>query len=431
MTLTTAFESVGSYTSGKIDDQELLDIENYSCPGCGSCAGMFTANSMNCMTEIIGMGLPGNGTIPAVHAERIRLAKKTGIKIMELVERNIRPSDIMTEKAFKNVVTADMALGCSTNTILHLPAIAHEAGLKVDLKDINILSASTPHLVKLSPAGDDCLEDLNGAGGLQALLKELSKHDKVELDTLTVTGKTVGENIAQVEVLDHDVIRKYEAPYSESGGLAVLWGNIAPEGCVVKKGAVLPDMMRHKGPAKVFNSEEDCINALLGGKIIAGDVIVIAYEGPKGGPGMREMLSPTSVLSGMGLGDSVALITDGRFSGVTRGACIGHVSPEAADGGPIALVQDGDQIEIDIPNNKITLLVDENTLNDRKKNTKIFLKDVKSQCLRRYRSLVTSAAPVQFSRIAKQARKANKTETALPKLCRFRFIYTPALSGIL
>ena len=347
---------------------------------------------MNCMTEIIGMGLPGNGTIPAVHAERIRLAKKTGIKIMELVERNIRPSDIMTEKAFKNVVTADMALGCSTNTILHLPAIAHEAGLKVDLKDINILSASTPHLVKLSPAGDDCLEDLNGAGGLQALLKELSKHDKVELDTLTVTGKTVGENIAQVEVLDHDVIRKYEAPYSESGGLAVLWGNIAPDGCVVKKGAVLPEMMRHKGPAKVFNSEEDCINALLGGKIIAGDVIVIAYEGPKGGPGMREMLSPTSVLSGMGLGDSVALITDGRFSGVTRGACIGHVSPEAADGGPIALVQDGDQIEIDIPNNKITLLVDENTLNDRKKNTKIFLKDVKSQCLRRYRSLVTSAS---------------------------------------
>lgn len=392
MTLTTAFESVGSYTSGKIDDQELLDIENYSCPGCGSCAGMFTANSMNCMTEIIGMGLPGNGTIPAVHAERIRLAKKTGIKIMELVERNIRPSDIMTEKAFKNAVTADMALGCSTNTILHLPAIAHEAGLKVDLKDINILSASTPHLVKLSPAGDDCLEDLNGAGGLQALLKELSKHDKVELDTLTVTGKTVGENIAQVEVLDHDVIRKYEAPYSESGGLAVLWGNIAPDGCVVKKGAVLPEMMRHKGPAKVFNSEEDCINALLGGKIIAGDVIVIAYEGPKGGPGMREMLSPTSVLSGMGLGDSVALITDGRFSGVTRGACIGHVSPEAADGGPIALVQDGDQIEIDIPNNKITLLVDENTLNDRKKNTKIFLKDVKSQCLRRYRSLVTSAS---------------------------------------
>jgi dihydroxy-acid dehydratase len=392
MTLTTAFESVGSYTFGKIDDQELLDIENYSCPGCGSCAGMFTANSMNCMTEIIGMGLPGNGTIPAVHAERIRLAKKTGIKIMELVERNIRPSDIMTEKAFKNVVTADMALGCSTNTILHLPAIAHEAGLKVDLKDINILSASTPHLVKLSPAGDDCLEDLNGAGGLQALLKELSKHDKVELDTLTVTGKTVGENIAQVEVLDHDVIRKYEAPYSESGGLAVLWGNIAPDGCVVKKGAVLPEMMRHKGPAKVFNSEEDCINALLGGKIIAGDVIVIAYEGPKGGPGMREMLSPTSVLSGMGLGDSVALITDGRFSGVTRGACIGHVSPEAADGGPIALVQDGDQIEIDIPNNKITLLVDENTLNDRKKNTKIFLKDVKSQCLRRYRSLVTSAS---------------------------------------
>ena len=392
MTLTTAFESVGSYTSGKIDDQELLDIENYSCPGCGSCAGMFTANSMNCMTEIIGMGLPGNGTIPAVHAERIRLAKKTGIKIMELVERNIRPSDIMTEKAFKNAVTADMALGCSTNTILHLPAIAHEAGLKVDLKDINILSASTPHLVKLSPAGDDCLEDLNGAGGLQALLKELSKHDKVELDTLTVTGKTVGENIAQVEVLDHDVIRKYEAPYSESGGLAALWGNIAPDGCVVKKGAVLPEMMRHKGPAKVFNSEEDCINALLGGKIIAGDVIVIAYEGPKGGPGMREMLSPTSVLSGMGLGDSVALITDGRFSGVTRGACIGHVSPEAADGGPIALVQDGDQIEIDIPNNKITLLVDENTLNDRKKNTKIFLKDVKSQCLRRYRSLVTSAS---------------------------------------
>lgn len=293
MTLTTAFESVGAYTSGKIDDQELLGIENHSCPGCGSCAGMFTANSMNCMTEIIGMGLPGNGTIPAVHAERIRLAKKTGIKIMDLVERNIRPSDIMTEMAFKNAVTADMALGCSTNTILHLPAIAHEAGLKVELDDINILSASTPHLVKLSPAGDDCLEDLYAAGGLQALLKELSKYDKIELESLTVTGKTVGENIAQVEVLDHDVIRKYEAPYSESGGLAVLWGNIAPDGCVVKKGAVLPEMMQHKGPAKVFNSEEDCINALLDGKIVAGDVMVIAYEGPKGGPGMREMLSPT------------------------------------------------------------------------------------------------------------------------------------------
>ncbi|AEE92079.1 dihydroxy-acid dehydratase [Tepidanaerobacter acetatoxydans] len=392
MTLTTAFESVGAYTSGKIDDQELLDIENYSCPGCGSCAGMFTANSMNCMTEIIGMALPGNGTIPAVHAERIRLAKKTGIKIMELVERNIRPSNIMTEKAFKNAVTADMALGCSTNTILHLPAIAHEAGLKINLKDINILSASTPHLVKLSPAGDDCLEDLNEAGGLQALLKELSKHGKVELDTLTVTGKTVGENIAQVEVLDYDVIRKYEAPYSESGGLAVLWGNIAPDGCVVKKGAVLPEMMQHKGPAKVFNSEEDCVNALLDGKIIAGDVIVIAYEGPKGGPGMKEMLSPTSVLTGMGLGGSVALVTDGRFSGVTRGACIGHVSPEAAEGGPIALIQDGDQIEIDIPNNKINLLVDEETLNERKSHTKISLKDVKSPYLRRYRSLVTSAS---------------------------------------
>lgn len=392
MTLTTAFESVGAYTSGKIDDQELLGIENHSCPGCGSCAGMFTANSMNCMTEIIGMGLPGNGTIPAVHAERIRLAKKTGIKIMDLVERNIRPSDIMTEMAFKNAVTADMALGCSTNTILHLPAIAHEAGLKVELDDINILSASTPHLVKLSPAGDDCLEDLYAAGGLQALLKELSKYDKIELESLTVTGKTVGENIAQVEVLDHDVIRKYEAPYSESGGLAVLWGNIAPDGCVVKKGAVLPEMMQHKGPAKVFNSEEDCINALLDGKIVAGDVMVIAYEGPKGGPGMREMLSPTSVLSGMGLGDSVALITDGRFSGVTRGACVGHISPEAAEGGPIALVQDGDKIEIDIPNNKITLLVDENTLNERKKNTNIFLKEVKSPCLRRYRSLVTSAS---------------------------------------
>jgi len=272
------------------------------------------------------MALPSNGTIPAVHAERVRLAKMAGVKIMELVERNIRPSDIMTEKAFKNALTADMALGCSTNTILHLLAIAHEAGIELDLKDINALSASTPHLVKLSPAGDDCLEDLYAAGGLQALLKELSEHDKIELDALTVTGKTVGENIATAKVLDHEVIRKYETPYSETGGLAVLWGNLAPDGCVVKKGAVLPEMMKHRGPAKVFYSEEDCVNALLEGKIQSGDVIVIAYEGPKGGPGMREMLSPTSVLTGMGLGDSVALVTDGRFSGVTRGACIGHVS---------------------------------------------------------------------------------------------------------
>jgi len=392
MTLTTAFESVGAYASGKINDQDLEDIENYACPGCGSCAGMFTANSMNCMTEIIGMALPSNGTIPAVHAERVRLAKMAGVKIMELVERNIRPSDIMTEKAFKNALTADMALGCSTNTILHLLAIAHEAGIELDLKDINALSASTPHLVKLSPAGDDCLEDLYAAGGLQALLKELSEHDKIELDALTVTGKTVGENIATAKVLDHEVIRKYETPYSETGGLAVLWGNLAPDGCVVKKGAVLPEMMKHRGPAKVFYSEEDCVNALLEGKIQSGDVIVIAYEGPKGGPGMREMLSPTSVLTGMGLGDSVALVTDGRFSGVTRGACIGHVSPEAAEGGPIAYVQDGDLIEIDIPNNKITLLVDEATLNERKKNTTILVKDVKSSCLRRYRNLVTSAS---------------------------------------
>jgi len=392
LTLTTAFESVGAAVMGKMSDSELLDIEENSCPGCGSCAGMFTANSMNCMTEIVGMGLPGHGTIPAVYAKRIRLAKSAGIKIMELLEKNICPRDIITEKSLKNALVADMALGCSTNTVLHLPAIAHEAGISIDLKDINNISKKTPHLVKLSPAGYHCMEDLEGAGGLQAVIHQLDDYGMIDTTCMTVTGKTVSENIKNCEVLDSDVIRSKENAYSQDGGLAILWGNLAPEGAVVKKGAVIKEMMVHSGPAKVYDSEEACIEALMAKKVVSGDVIVIRYEGPKGGPGMREMLSPTAMLSGSGLDKSVALITDGRFSGVSRGASIGHVSPEAASGGMIALVEENDIININIPENKLELLVSDEVLQKRKENLKVVEKDIPEGYLRRYRKMVTSAS---------------------------------------
>ncbi len=392
LSLTSAFEAVGAYGAGKMNEEEFKDIEENACPGCGSCCGMFTANSMNCMTEILGLGLPGNGTIPAVFSERIRLAKKAGMQIMDLLEKDIKPRDIVTEKALQNALTGDMALGCSTNTVLHLPAIAHEAGLKIDLKDVNETSQRVPHLAKLSPAGYHCMEDLHQAGGLQALLNRLDGYGLIHTDCITATGKTVAENIKNARVMDDDVIRTKENAYSQTGGLAVLWGNIAPDGAVVKKGAVLPEMMVHTGPAKVYNSEEDCVDALMNGKVVDGDVIVIRYEGPKGGPGMREMLSPTSVLAGRGLDSTVALITDGRFSGVSRGASIGHVSPEAAEGGMIGLIEDGDQISIDIPNNKLELLVDEETLAKRRQNFTPVVKEVRDGYLRRYRAMVTSAS---------------------------------------
>lgn len=394
LTLSSCFEAVGAVTSGKITEDELKEIEDNACPSCGSCSGMYTANSMNCLTEIIGLGLPGNGTIPAVMSERIRLAKTAGMKVMELLEKNICPRDIINEKSLKNALTADMALGCSTNTILHLPAIANEAGLKIDLKKVNEISSSTPHLAKLSPAGHDCMQDLNAAGGLQALLKELDEYGMINSDCLTVTGKTVAENIKNAKIKNPNVIRSKETAYSQNGGLAVLWGNLAPEGAVVKRGAVLPSMMVHKGPARVFNSEEETMEALTGGKIKQGDVIVIRYEGPKGGPGMREMLSPTSILAGLGLDDSVALITDGRFSGASRGASIGHVSPEAASGGIIGLVEEGDIINIDIPNYKLELLVDDKTLEKRKEAFKPLEKPLPNEngYLSRYRKLVTSAS---------------------------------------
>lgn len=392
LTLTSAFEAVGAVSAGKMSLEELVEIENEACPGCGSCAGMFTANSMNCITEILGMGLPGHGTIPAVHAARLRLAKEAGIKIMELLEKDIRPKDIMTEAAFRNAITSDMALGCSTNTVLHLPAIAHEAGIKIDLDLFNEISEKTPHLAKLSPAGDHCIEDLDSAGGLSAVLSELSKHGLIDTGVLTVTGKTLGENIKGAEILDSEIIRHFENPYSPDGGLAILWGNLAPDGAVVKKGAVLPEMMKHQGPARVFNSEEEAVEAIMCKKINPGDVIVIRYEGPKGGPGMREMLSPTSVLSGMGLDKSVALITDGRFSGVSRGASIGHVSPEAAAGGTIALVEEGDLINIDIYERSLELLVDDKELEKRKAKWKAPDPIVKDGYLYRYMKMVTSAS---------------------------------------
>lgn len=391
ITLSNAFEVVGAVGKEGVTEEHLKDVEDNACPGCGSCAGMFTANSMNCMTEVIGLGLPGNGTIPAISAARIRLAKEAGMKIMEILEKNICPRDIVTEKSLRNALHADMALGCSTNTILHLPAIAHAAGIQVDFEEINKISKETPHLVKLSPAGVDCLVDLNDAGGISAVLNELAEYGLFDTDLITCTGKTVGENIANAKVLNPNVIRSKETAYSPDGGLAILWGNIGPDGAVVKKGAVLPEMLVHEGPAKVYNSEEESIEAILSDEVVAGDVVVIRYEGPKGGPGMREMLAPTASLAGKGLDNSVALITDGRFSGASKGASIGHISPEAAAGGVIGLIQDGDIISIDIPNNKLELKVDDGELERRKADFKPVVKEVPEGYLRRYRDLVTSA----------------------------------------
>jgi dihydroxy-acid dehydratase len=385
------FEAVGSYAAGKITAEKLLEFEEKTCPTCGSCSGMYTANSMNCLTEVLGMGLKGNGTIPAVYSQRIELAKHAGMAVMEMIKRNIRPLDIMTEKAFQNALTVDMALGCSTNSMLHLPAIAHECGIDINLDIANSISAKTPNLCHLAPAGPTFMEDLNEAGGVYAVMNELSKKNLLELDCMTVTGKTVGENIASCPNLNPEVIRTIDNPYSETGGIAVLRGNLAPDGSVVKRSAVLPEMLVHEGPAKVFDCEEDAQAAINEGKIKAGDVVVIRYEGPKGGPGMREMLNPTSAIMGMGLGNSVALITDGRFSGATRGACIGHVSPEAASGGMIGVVEDGDIISINIPENTLELKVDEAILAERMKNFVPKTKEL-SGYLKRYANMVSSGA---------------------------------------
>lgn len=388
--LSSMFEAVGSVAAGTMSMEELCEFEEKVCPTCGSCSGMYTANSMNCLTEVLGMGLKGNGTIPAVYSERIRLAKHAGMKIMELVEKDIKPRDIMTEKAFLNALRMDMALGCSTNSMLHLPAIAHEAGVELDLEVANKLSAETPNLCHLAPAGPTYMEDLNEAGGIYAVMNELNKKNLLYTDLLTVTGKTVGENIEGCVNKNPEVIRPLENPYSETGGIAVLKGNLAPDSCVVKRSAVVPEMMVHEGPARVFDCEEDAIEAIKGGKIVAGDVVVIRYEGPKGGPGMREMLNPTSAIAGMGLGASVALITDGRFSGASRGASIGHVSPEAAVGGPIALVEEGDRIRINIPENTIHMEVSEEELERRRAEWKPREPKVTTGYLSRYRELVTS-----------------------------------------
>ena len=390
--LTDAFEAPGAVETNRMDQETAHEIEEHSCPGCGSCAGMFTANSMNCMCELLGIALPGNGTIPAVYAERIRLAKHTGMRAVELVKENIRARDIITEKALENGLTADMALGCSTNTLLHLPAIAHEGGMRIDLRHVNELSERVPHIVKMNPAGSHFLVDLNEAGGLQAVLKRLDEMGLIQGDARTVNGRTVAENIAQAVIRDSEVIRTKETAYSQTGGLAVLWGNLCPDGAVVKKGAVLPEMMTHTGPAKCFDSEEACILGLSAGKVVDGDVVVIRYEGPKGGPGMREMLSPTATLAGRGLDRTCALITDGRFSGVSKGASIGHISPEAASGGLLAYVMDGDLIKIDIDKHCLELLVPEEEIERRRKEmTPKALKEVTGY-LKRYRSLVTSAS---------------------------------------
>ena len=383
---------MGAYKAGKLDEAGVEDYENNACPTCGSCSGMYTANSMNCLTEAIGMGLRGNGTIPAVWSARLRLAKHAGMQIMDLVEKDIRPRDIMTPAAFHNAETVDMALGCSTNTMLHLPAIAHECGIELDLDLSNDISSRTPNLCHLAPAGDTYMEDLEGAGGVYAVMKELTKKGLLDTGVMTCTGKTLAENLEGVVNRDPTLIRPIEDPYSPDGGIAVLKGNLAPEGCVVKRSAVAPEMMRHTGPARVFNSEEEAISAIYEGKIVAGDVVVIRYEGPKGGPGMREMLNPTSAICGMGLGESVALITDGRFSGATRGASIGHVCPEAAQGGPIALVEEGDIISIDIPACKIELEVAEDVLTQRRAKWVCPEPKVKTGYLARYAKLVTSAA---------------------------------------
>ena len=390
--LSSMFEAVGAYTANKISAEELCEFENKACPSCGSCSGMYTANSMNCLTEAIGMGLQGNGTIPAVYSERIKLAKHAGMKVMELLEKNIRPLDIMTEKAFMNALTVDMALGCSTNTMLHLPALAKEAGVKLNLDIANEISAKTPNLCHLAPAGHTYMEDLNEAGGVYAVMNELTKLNLLNTDLITATGKTVAENIEGCEIKDTDIIRPVTNPYSTSGGIAVLKGNLAPDGCVVKRSAVAPEMLQHKGSARVFDCEEDAIDAIHAGNIKPGDVVVIRYEGPKGGPGMREMLNPTSAIMGSGLGHCVALITDGRFSGATRGAAIGHISPEAAVGGPIALVEEGDTIEIDINANTINLLISDEEFAKRKAEWKPRQPKITTGYLARYAKLVTSGA---------------------------------------
>ena len=388
--LSSMFEAVGAYSAGKIGDCELNEFEKKVCPTCGSCSGMYTANSMNCLTEVLGMGLCGNGTIPAVYSARIELAKHAGMQIMELVKNNIRPRDIMTASAIKNAITADMALGCSTNSMLHLPAIANECGVEFDLDEVNRISEKTPNLCHLAPAGPTYMEDLNEAGGVYAVLKEIDKLGLLDTSVMTVTGKTLGENIASAVNYDETVIRTVDNPFTKTGGIAVLKGNLAPDGCVVKRSAVAPEMLVHSGPAKVYESEEDAISAIYGGKIVKGDVVVIRYEGPAGGPGMREMLSPTSAIAGMGLDKDVALITDGRFSGATRGASIGHCSPEAVNGGPIAYVKDGDIISINIPEYKITLEVSDEELNKRKAETTLKKKEL-SGYLKRYSAMVSSA----------------------------------------
>ncbi|MBQ8632010.1 MAG: dihydroxy-acid dehydratase [Lachnospiraceae bacterium] len=388
--LSSMFEAVGAHSAGNMSDEELEEFECKACPTCGSCSGMYTANSMNCLTEALGMGLQGNGTIPAVYSDRIILAKHAGMKVMELLEKNIRPRDIMTEAAFMNALTVDMALGCSTNSMLHLPAIAHEVGIDLNLDIANEISAKTPNLCHLAPAGHSYIEELNEAGGVYAVMNELSKKNLLNLDLMTVTGKTVGENIKNVHNTNPEVIRPIENPYSQTGGIAILKGNLAPDSGVVKRSAVVPEMMQHEGPARVFDCEEDAIDAIKGGKIVPGDVVVIRYEGPKGGPGMREMLNPTSAIAGMGLGSCVALITDGRFSGASRGASIGHVSPEAAVGGPIALVKEGDIIKIDIDANTLDVLISDEEMEARRKEWKPREPKVTTGYLARYASMVTS-----------------------------------------
>ena len=389
--LSSMFEAVGAYAAGNMSEEDVKEFENKACPTCGSCSGMYTANSMNCLTEVLGMGLRGNGTIPAVYSERIKLAKHAGMKVMEMYEKNIRPRDIMTKEAFMNALTMDMALGCSTNSMLHLPAIAHEAGVELNVDIANEISARTPNLCHLAPAGPTYIEDLNEAGGIYAVMKEISKKGLLNLDCMTVTGRTVGENIKDCVNRNPEVIRPVENPYSQTGGIAILKGNLAPDSAVVKRSAVAPEMLKHEGPARVFDCEEDAIDAIKSGRIVAGDVVVIRYEGPKGGPGMREMLNPTSAIAGMGLGSTVALITDGRFSGASRGASIGHASPEAAVGGPIALVEEGDIISIDIDNHELNVLASDQEMEARKAKWQPRTPQVTTGYLARYASLVTSA----------------------------------------
>lgn len=392
VSLSTIFEAIGSVESGLMKKSDLAELEERACPTCGSCSGMFTANSMNCLCESLGLSLPGNGTIPAVYSERVRLAKYSGMAVMNLIQKNIKPRDIVTEDAIKNALTVDMALGCSTNSVLHLTAIANEAKISMNLDIINEISSKVPNLCKLAPASDTHIEDLYEAGGIKAVMSELNKENLLNLNCITVTSKTVEENIKDAIVLDYSVIKHIEKPYSKTGGIAILKGNLAKDGAVVKKSAVLKEMLTHKGPAKVFNSEEEAIEAIFGKKVVEGDVVVIRYEGPKGGPGMREMLSPTSAICGMGLDSCVALITDGRFSGATKGAAIGHVSPEAAEGGNIALVRDGDIISIDILNGNLDLLVTDEELAKRRENLKSFEPKVKDGYLARYAKLVGSAS---------------------------------------